>query len=141
VDVRLAGGSLTVRDHGPGISPDDAPHVFDRFYRSLSARAVPGSGLGLAVVREIARGHSGTAEAEIAPGGGTLLRVRLPTLPTPRHKSRCPPLLQTGRPRSFARSAPFAPGWHFRRPRQIRQAVNRKPSIFNAIALFSLMEI
>jgi two-component system sensor histidine kinase MprB len=83
VDVRLAGGSLTVRDHGPGISSDDAPHVFDRFYRALSARAVPGSGLGLAVVREVARGHSGTVEATRMPDGGTLLRVRLPTLPTP----------------------------------------------------------
>jgi two-component system sensor histidine kinase MprB len=79
VDVRLAGGSLTVRDHGPGISPDDAPHVFDRFYRSLSARAVPGSGLGLAVVREVARGHSGSVAAENAPGGGAVMRLTLPT--------------------------------------------------------------
>ena len=78
VDVRLAGGSLTVRDHGPGISPDDAPHVFDRFYRSLSARAVPGSGLGLAVVREVARGHSGSVAAENAPGGGAVMRLTLP---------------------------------------------------------------
>jgi two-component system sensor histidine kinase MprB len=78
VDVRLAGGSLTVRDYGPGISPDDAPHVFDRFYRSLSARAVPGSGLGLAVVREIARGHSGSVAAENAPGGGAVMRLTLP---------------------------------------------------------------
>ena len=78
VDVRLAGGSLTVRDHGPGISPDDAPHVFDRFYRSLSARAVPGAGLGLAVAAEIARGHSGTVAAESAPGGGALVRLILP---------------------------------------------------------------
>ena len=78
--MRLAGGSLTVRDHGPGISPDDAPHVFDRFYRSLSARAVPGSGLGLAVVREVARGHSGSVAAENAPGGGTLMRLILPAL-------------------------------------------------------------
>jgi two-component system sensor histidine kinase MprB len=76
--VRLASGSLTVRDHGPGISPGDMPHVFDRFYRSLSARAVPGSGLGLAVVREIARGHGGTVEAESALGGGTLIRLTLP---------------------------------------------------------------
>jgi len=78
VDVRLAGGSLTVRDHGPGIDPDDVPHIFDRFYRSLSARAVPGSGLGLAVVHEVARRHGGTVEAEQAPGGGTLMRLTLP---------------------------------------------------------------
>ena len=78
VDVRLAGGTLTVRDHGPGINPEDLPLVFDRFYRSLSARAVPGSGLGLAVVREIARGHGGTVDAEAAPDGGTLMRLTLP---------------------------------------------------------------
>ena len=54
IEVRLAGGELTVRDHGPGISPDDLPFVFDRFYRALSSRSAPGSGLGLAVVREIA---------------------------------------------------------------------------------------
>jgi two-component system, OmpR family, sensor histidine kinase MprB len=79
VEVWLAGGELTVRDHGPGIDPADLPHVFDRFYRSLSARAVPGSGLGLAVVQEIARAHGGTVKAEPAPGGGTLMRLTLPT--------------------------------------------------------------
>jgi two-component system, OmpR family, sensor histidine kinase MprB len=78
VEVRLAAGDLTVRDHGPGIDPEDLPHVFDRFYRSLSARAVPGSGLGLAVAREVARGHGGTIAAESASGGGTLMRLTLP---------------------------------------------------------------
>jgi signal transduction histidine kinase len=91
VDVRLAGGSLTVRDHGPGISLDDAPHVFDRFYRSLSARAVPGSGLGLAVVREIARGHRGTVAAESAPGGGTVMRLILPAPPARPGSPQLPP--------------------------------------------------
>jgi two-component system, OmpR family, sensor histidine kinase MprB len=81
VEVRLADGELTVRDRGPGIDPDDLPYVFDRFYRSLSARAVPGSGLGLAVTREVVRGHGGTIEAEPAPGGGTLVRVTLPARP------------------------------------------------------------
>ena len=79
VEVRLADGELTVRDHGPGIDPADLPHVFDRFYRSLSARAVPGSGLGLAVVQEVARGHGGTVEAERAPDGGTVMRMALPS--------------------------------------------------------------
>lgn len=82
VEVRLATGELTVRDHGPGIDPDDMPYVFDRFYRSLSARAVPGSGLGLAVTREVARSHGGTVDAEQAPGGGTLVRLTLPTRPS-----------------------------------------------------------
>ena len=88
VDVRLADGELTVRDHGPGISPADLPHVFDRFYRSLSARAVPGSGLGLAVAREVARGHGGTIAAEPATGGGTLMRLTLPASPVPRQLTR-----------------------------------------------------
>jgi two-component system, OmpR family, sensor histidine kinase MprB len=77
VDVALNGGELSVRDHGPGIAPEDQPLVFDRFYRSAAARAMPGSGLGLAIVREIAEAHGGTATAEDAPGGGALLRLSL----------------------------------------------------------------
>ena len=79
VEVRLQAGELTVRDHGPGIPPGDLPRVFDRFYRAASARGVPGSGLGLSIVRQVAAGHGGTVQAEPAAGGGTLLRFRLPT--------------------------------------------------------------
>jgi two-component system sensor histidine kinase MprB len=78
VDVILEQGELTVRDHGPGIAPDDREHVFDRFYRAPSARSLPGSGLGLAIVREVAEAHGGSVSAEEAPGGGALLRLRLP---------------------------------------------------------------
>jgi len=78
VEVRLTGGELTVRDHGPGIDDADLPYVFDRFYRALAARSAPGSGLGLAVVREIAAGHGGAIDAEPAPGGGTVMRLTLP---------------------------------------------------------------
>jgi two-component system sensor histidine kinase MprB len=77
VEVRLAHGELTVRDHGPGIAAEDREHVFDRFYRAATARSLPGSGLGLAIVREVAEAHGGTVEAEDAPGGGALLRLRL----------------------------------------------------------------
>jgi two-component system sensor histidine kinase MprB len=77
VEVRLEGGELTVRDHGPGIAEADRPHVFDRFYRATSARSMPGSGLGLAIVRQVAEMHGGTVEVEDAPGGGTLMRLRL----------------------------------------------------------------
>ncbi len=77
VEVRLAGGELSVRDHGPGIEPNDRPLVFDRFYRSTAARAMPGSGLGLAIVREVAEAHGGKVVAEEAPGGGALLRLQL----------------------------------------------------------------
>jgi two-component system, OmpR family, sensor histidine kinase MprB len=77
VEVTLAGGELRVRDHGPGIAPEDREHVFDRFYRAANARSQPGSGLGLAIVREVAEAHGGTVEADDAPGGGAVLRLRL----------------------------------------------------------------
>jgi two-component system sensor histidine kinase MprB len=78
VDIILDRGELTVRDHGPGIAPEDREHVFDRFYRATNARSLPGSGLGLAIVREVAEAHGGTVTAEEAPGGGALLKLRLP---------------------------------------------------------------
>jgi two-component system sensor histidine kinase MprB len=78
VEVRLRDGELTVRDHGPGIAPEDLPHVFDRFYRATAARGRAGSGLGLAIVRQVAELHAGTVRAEAAPGGGALLRLALP---------------------------------------------------------------
>ncbi|HEY3961707.1 MAG TPA: HAMP domain-containing sensor histidine kinase [Gaiellaceae bacterium] len=77
VDVTLAGGELTVRDHGPGIAENDRPHVFERFYRATNARGMPGSGLGLAIVRQVAEAHGGMVTAETAPGGGTLMRMRV----------------------------------------------------------------
>ena len=77
VEVVLRGGELTVRDHGPGISADDRPHVFDRFYRGASARGRPGSGLGLAIVRQVAETHGGSIAVEEAPGGGALFRLKL----------------------------------------------------------------
>jgi two-component system, OmpR family, sensor histidine kinase MprB len=77
VDVRLAGGELVVRDRGPGIADADLPHVFERFYRATSARAMPGSGLGLSIVQQVAEAHGGTVTAERAPDGGTLMRLRL----------------------------------------------------------------
>jgi two-component system, OmpR family, sensor histidine kinase MprB len=79
VVLRVTCGEITVRDHGPGIADDDLPFVFDRFYRALSSRSAPGSGLGLAVVREIVIGHGGTVAAEPAPRGGTVMRLTLPT--------------------------------------------------------------
>ena len=78
VEVRLRAGELTVRDHGPGIPPDDLPRVFDRFYRAAAARGVPGSGLGLSIVRQVAEGHGGTVRAEAPADGGTLIRFRIP---------------------------------------------------------------
>ncbi len=78
VEIELHGGTLTVRDHGHGISAEDMPHVFDRFYRGAEARGRPGSGLGLAIVRQVVSQHGGTVAAERPPGGGTLMRITLP---------------------------------------------------------------
>jgi two-component system sensor histidine kinase MprB len=78
VEVSLADGELLVRDHGPGVQPEDLPLVFDRFYRASSARHLPGSGLGLAIVREAVEAHGGTASLGSAPGEGTAVVLRLP---------------------------------------------------------------
>ncbi|AUG79726.1 histidine kinase [Kitasatospora sp. MMS16-BH015] len=75
VEIRLTPTTLTIRDHGPGITPEDLPHIFDRFYRSTTARSLPGSGLGLAMARQIAKAHGMTLTAGTAPGGGTLLQL------------------------------------------------------------------
>jgi two-component system, OmpR family, sensor histidine kinase MprB len=80
VEVRVRDGRLQVTDHGPGISTDDLPHVFDRFYRAPAARGMPGSGLGLAIVRQVAETHGGSVRAENDSGGGARLTLQLPTL-------------------------------------------------------------
>jgi len=77
---RLEQWRLEVRDHGPGIAPEDLPRVFDRFYRAPSARAMPGSGLGLAIVHQVVTEHGGTVEVEAAAGGGTRVVICLPTV-------------------------------------------------------------
>ncbi|MEI5585449.1 MULTISPECIES: sensor histidine kinase [unclassified Agromyces] len=71
---------LTVDDDGAGIPAGERDRVFDRFVRLDDARArdTGGSGLGLSIVREIARAHSGDARVEAAPAGGARLRVELP---------------------------------------------------------------
>jgi two-component system sensor histidine kinase BaeS len=68
---------IKVSDTGPGISSEDLPHVFDRFFRGQGVRA-SGSGIGLTVVRELVEAHGGSVEACSEPGGGTTLTVRLP---------------------------------------------------------------
>ena len=86
VTVRVGGNVqsawLEVEDTGPGIEPSELPQVFNRFYRAdrSRTRAVPGTGLGLAIVRSIVRVHGGSVEADRAPSGGALFRVRLPRI-------------------------------------------------------------
>jgi two-component system, OmpR family, sensor histidine kinase MprB len=81
VTVRLANGTLTVDDQGPGIAPGDLPHVFERFYRSRESRSMPGSGLGLAIVQQIVNRHSGSVAVGAAAGGGARFTLWLPGYP------------------------------------------------------------
>jgi two-component system sensor histidine kinase MprB len=83
VSVRCASGVVQVHDHGPGIEPEDMPHIFDRFYRSPAARGLPGSGLGLAIVAQVVKADGGTVHAENAPGGGAVLSLRFPLVAQP----------------------------------------------------------
>ena len=77
VEVTVDAGEVTVRDHGPGISKQDLPFIFDRFYRSAAARGRPGSGLGLAIVRQVAESHGGEVAVEDAEDGGARFRLKL----------------------------------------------------------------
>ncbi|MGW1773604.1 sensor histidine kinase [Streptomyces sp. NPDC002104] len=85
VTVSLRAGELTVRDRGPGIPAEDLPHVFERFWRSPSARALPGSGLGLSIVARTVQRAGGTAalRAPADGGPGTEAVLRIPGAPTP----------------------------------------------------------
>ena len=71
---------IEVADRGPGLPPEDAARVFERFYRAdpSRARASGGAGLGLAIVAAVAKAHGGDVRASSAPGEGTTFRVELP---------------------------------------------------------------
>jgi two-component system sensor histidine kinase MprB len=77
--VEVRPGRLVVLDRGPGLDPVDLPHVFDRFYRAVSARSRPGSGLGLAIVHDVAASHGGKAVAANRDGGGAAIGMELPS--------------------------------------------------------------
>lgn len=83
IDAQADDIVLTVADDGPGIAPEHAAHVFDRFYRADTsrARARGGAGLGLAIVAAIVDAHAGRVSLESAPGQGTTVHVVLPRLP------------------------------------------------------------
>jgi two-component system sensor histidine kinase MprB len=85
VRVSLRGGVLCVRDHGPGVAAEDLPHVFERFWRSPTARGLPGSGLGLSIVARTARACGGEVTLRPAAdgGGGTEAVLTLPGAPVP----------------------------------------------------------
>ncbi|HTM50121.1 MAG TPA: HAMP domain-containing sensor histidine kinase [Bryobacteraceae bacterium] len=71
---------ISVEDRGPGISPDDLPHIFDPFYRSEAVRSsqIPGVGLGLSLVKRIIEAHRGTIEVKSSAESGTCFALFLP---------------------------------------------------------------
>lgn len=69
---------IEVADEGPGVSPDELPRIFDRFYRAKSPVRRPGSGLGLAIVNEIASAHGGSVQARANRPHGLRVTVTLP---------------------------------------------------------------
>jgi len=85
VTVRVAGltASIEVTDQGPGLRPEDMPHVFDRFWRAPGAPS-GGTGLGLAIARWIAERHGGRIGVANRVGGGAAFRVELPVTEPPR---------------------------------------------------------
>ena len=83
VEVELRDGTLAVRDHGPGVAPDELPLLFDRFFRGADARERQGSGLGLAIVRQVVESHGGAVDAANAQGGGLVVTLSLPVVEAP----------------------------------------------------------
>ena len=69
---------IGVSDTGPGIPPEELPHIWDRLYRGDKSRSQPGLGLGLSLVRAVLKAHGGSVEASSRPGGGSRFTVFLP---------------------------------------------------------------
>jgi len=73
---------VEVSDSGIGLSGEELPHVFERFWRSDKSRARSrgGAGIGLAIVRELVRAHEGRIDVSSRPGEGTTFSIRIPLL-------------------------------------------------------------
>jgi two-component system phosphate regulon sensor histidine kinase PhoR len=81
--AELADGMVrvSIQDTGVGISAEELPRIFERFYKSDAARRSPGSGLGLAIAKHIVQAHGGTIQAESTPGRGATLSFTMPVDP------------------------------------------------------------
>jgi two-component system, OmpR family, sensor kinase len=82
-DSALSGPAavLEVTDHGPGLTPEQAQHIFERFYRADPARTRVGTGLGLAIVAALISAHGGATWVESRPGKGATFCIALPLAP------------------------------------------------------------
>lgn len=83
IEVTVGEDTVMVLDRGIGIPESEVTKVFDRFHRSDLARTMPGSGLGLSIVREVAQRHGGEVFATNRPGGGAAVGFRIGRLPPP----------------------------------------------------------
>ncbi len=105
IEVRVRSGNMAearmaplpavifeVADHGPGLTPQQADHVFERFYRADQARTrkAGGTGLGLAIVAALVAAHGGAVWVESRPGGGATFRIALPLAPEARQSDQDP---------------------------------------------------
>jgi two-component system sensor histidine kinase MprB len=90
VELAVRGARVEVSDRGRGIAEGDLPHVFDRFYRAPDARTLPGSGLGLSIVAQIAALHGGSATMRARDGGGIVacLELDAAAMPAPELSAR-----------------------------------------------------
>lgn len=74
---------VAVRDHGIGMSAEEQQHLFERFFRAHPAGNIPGTGLGMSMIKKIIDGHGGMVEVDSAPGAGTEVTLWLPVQNTP----------------------------------------------------------
>lgn len=88
VTLALLRGELSVADQGPGIDEADMPLIFERFYRASDARRMPGSGLGLSIVRQAAERHGGWVRAANRAPHGSVFTMWVPGEPRPPERSR-----------------------------------------------------
>ena len=79
VDAASEGTTIAVADTGSGIDAVHLPHIFERFYRCDKSRSERGAGLGLPLVRTVAREHGGRVAVDSHPGAGSVFTVTLPT--------------------------------------------------------------
>ena len=80
IEISVANGRVAVRDHGPGIAPEDLDLVFDRFYRADASRSrqAGGSGLGLAITKALVEAHDGNVTASSPAGEGLTVSFEIP---------------------------------------------------------------